>query len=291
MYYAYASSMISQSVGECPFRITKLGVAKWRTLRFGRVYMYFDIQPSWPIWPRTMDVVAINDCLLLKRLWALFPTMGFYPSVPVNPPPVHQKKIEAICASRIPLFPKDVPQWPSCYLRSWSLVKQLINHAMNNFLVKYLMTMYWCIFQWRYFVVAVVEWENISVINYFSSCVPNFAQGKNFVEGDYYRYTCGFYQLVNRSMCYNINFTKKISTNKASVVVADFEDNIWHAMEQKNANDARMLILQEVWDSNENNPGQNDTWLCDLCRKLLVYIIIYWNINFTNTLIIILSIK
>ena len=192
MYYAYASSMISQSVGECPFRITKLGVAKWRTLRFGRVY--FDIQPSWPIWPRTMDVVAINDCLLLKRLWALFPTMGFYPSVPVNPPPVHQKKIEAICASRIPLFPKDVPQWPSCYLRSWSLVKQLINHAMNNFLVKYLMTMYCCIFQWRYFVVAVVEWENISVINYFSSCVPNFAQGKNFVEGDYYRYTCEYFK-------------------------------------------------------------------------------------------------
>lgn len=138
MYYAYASSMISQSVGECPFRITKLGVAKWRTLRFGRVY--FDIQPSWPIWPRTMDVVAINDCLLLKRLWALFPTMGFYPSVPVNPPPVH-KKNRGNVQVEYHFFPKDVPQCPSCYLRSWSLVKQLINHAMNNFLVKYLMTM------------------------------------------------------------------------------------------------------------------------------------------------------
>lgn len=41
--------------------------------------------------------------------------------------------------------------------------------------------------------------------------------------------------------------------------MADFEDNIWHAVEQKNANDARMLILQEVWDSNEYYPGQNDT--------------------------------
>lgn len=109
-----------------------------------------------------------------------------------------------------------------------------------------------------------------------------------------WRYTCEYFKtsiLSIGQMCYNINFTKKISSNKASVVVADFEDNIWHAVEQKNANDARMLILQEVWDSNENYPGQNDMWLCDLCRKLLVYIIIYWNINCTNTLIIILSIK
>lgn len=142
---------------------------------------------------------------LVKETMGLVSNNGLLPLRPSQPPSSPSKKIEAICASRIPLFPKDVPQWPSCYLKSWSLVKQLINHAMNNFLVKYLMTMYWCIFQWRYFVVAVVELENISVITYFSSCVTNFAQGKNFVEGDYYRYTCEYFKTSILSIGHLVN--------------------------------------------------------------------------------------
>lgn len=145
-------------------------------------------------------MTADDGCCRHKRLPLVKETMGLVSNNgllslrPSQPPSSPSKKNRGNVQVEYHFFPKDVPQWPSCYLRSWSLVKQLINHAMNNFLVKYLMNMYCCIFQWRYFVVAVVEWENISVINYFSSCVPNFAQGKNFVEGDYYRYTCEYFK-------------------------------------------------------------------------------------------------
>lgn len=115
------------------FALQNWGVAKWRTLRFGRVLW----QTSTYITELT-NMTADDGCCRQKRLPLVKETMdlvsnnGLLPLRPSQPPSSPSKNRGNVQVEYHFFSPKDVPQWPSYYLRSWSFVKQLINHACNE---------------------------------------------------------------------------------------------------------------------------------------------------------------